>query len=93
MQAALKEKGVSLHESTCRVQLKRALHNGCIGLDPKRTGGQALPSAIEKEVAEIVKRVREQHYPVFPDDVLKWAAEAIEGTDTASYFLDGKPTK
>jgi len=93
MQAALKEKGVSLHESTYRVQLKRALHNGCIGLDPQRSGGQALPSAIEKKIAEVVKRMREQPYPVFSDDVLKWAAEAIEGVDAASYFPDGKPTK
>ena len=93
MQAAPKEKGVLLHESTCRVQLIRALHNGCISLDPQRSGGQALPSAIEKDIAEVVKRMREQHYPVFPDDVLKWAAEAIEGTDAASYFPDGKPTK
>jgi hypothetical protein len=39
------------------------------------------------------KHLREQRYPVFPDDVLIWASEAIEGTVYASYFPYGKPTR
>ncbi len=84
MQDALMEKGVSLHASSCRRQVMRAITNGCVGLDPQRSGCQALPSAIEKEIAETVKHLREKKYPVFPEDVLKWADEAIEGTECAS---------
>ncbi len=29
---------------------------------------------------------------MFPDDVMQWAAEAIEGTAHAAYFTRGKPT-
>jgi hypothetical protein len=73
MQATLNDNGVILHESTCREHVKKALDNGCVGIDPQLSGGQALPSAIEKNIAKMVKLLREQHYPVFPDDVLKWA--------------------
>ncbi len=52
-----------------------------------------MPSAIKKEIAETVKHLREKNYPVFPENVLKLAAEAIEGTEHASYFLGGKPTR
>jgi hypothetical protein len=48
------------------------------------------PSAIEKDFTETVKHLRENHYPVFPDDVMKWTAEAIEGTNHASYFVGAK---
>jgi hypothetical protein len=93
MQTALLVNGVTLHASTCREHVKKALDNGCVGIDPQRSGGQALPSAIEKQIADQVKYLREQHYPVFSEDVLKWAEEAIEGTVYAKYFPDGKPTR
>ena len=41
----------------------------------------------------IVKHMREQFYPVFQEDVIKWAAEAIAGTGYESYFPNGKPTR
>ncbi len=43
MQEAVMENSVSLHASTYRELVKRAMANGCIGLDPQRNGGQALP--------------------------------------------------
>jgi hypothetical protein len=92
MQAALLENGVTLHASTCRDHMEKALGNGCVGIDPQRNGGQALPSTIEKQIAEPVKHLREQSFSVFREDVLKWAEEAIEGTDSAQYFKNGKPT-
>ena len=52
-----------------------------------------MPSKIEKDIAMLVKLLREQKFPVFPDDVMKWAAEAIEGTPYASYWDDGVPTR
>ncbi len=64
-----------------------------IGLDPQRNGGQALPSYIEKEFALTMKHLQEQLFPVFPDYVMKWAAEAIAETEYASYFPDAKPTR
>ena len=51
-----------------------------------------MPSAIEMNIAETVKHLRDQHYPVFPEDVLKWTAEVIEGTIHKKYFKDGTPT-
>ena len=73
--------------------MKKALDNGCVGIDPQRNGGQALPSAIEKHIADMVKYLREQSFLVFREDVLKWAEEAIEGTQYAQYFKNGKPTR
>jgi hypothetical protein len=84
MQAALMVKCVSVQVSTCRDQVMRAMANGYVGLDPQRNGGQALPSSIEKENALNVKHMREQFSPLFQEDVIKWAVEAIAGTDYAS---------
>jgi len=86
MQEALMESGVSLHASTCREHVKRALANGCIGLDPQRNGCQALPSATEKDIAHKGMHLRERQFPVLPDDVMQWAAGAIEGSTHAAYF-------
>ncbi len=93
MQAALVENGVSLHESTCRDHVQKALNNGCVGIEPQCNGGEALTTSIEKNIAETVKALREQKYPVFPDDITTWAAEAIEGTPYASFFPGGMPTR
>jgi len=93
MQSRLIAKGVSVCKTTCRNQVMAALANSCIGLDPQWNGGQALPSYIEKEIAMTVTQLREQFFPVFPDNVMKWAAEVIAWTDHASYFPDGKPTR
>jgi len=41
----------------------------------------------------MVKFIRERQFPVFPDQVMKWTADAIEGTVYASYFLNGVPNK
>ena len=86
-------KDVSIHKSVCRDQMTKALTNGCFGLELRRNGGQAVPSIIEKEIGLSVKQLREQNFPVFPDDVIMWAAEAIAGTDHASYFPECKPTR
>jgi hypothetical protein len=93
MQAAVLENDVTLHASTCRYYVKKALDNGCVGIDPQRNGGQALPSTIEKQIADMVKYLRELSFLVFREDVLKWADEAIAGTDYAQYFQNGKPTR
>ena len=71
MQAALMESGVTLHENTCREHVKKAFDNGCLGLEPQRNGGQALPSAMEKEIADMIKHLSKQHYPVLHEDVMK----------------------
>ena len=41
---------------------------------------------MEKQIADMVKHLREQHYPVFSEDVIQWAEEAIEGTEYAKFF-------
>ena len=65
--------------------MKTAFDNGCVGQEPQRNVGQSLPSKIEKDIASMAKLLREHKIPVFPEDVMKWAAEAIEGTPYASY--------
>ncbi len=57
-----------------------------------RSGGQALPLVIE-EIPDMVTHLRDQSYPVFPDDIVKWAAQSIEWTFHASFFPDGKPPR
>ncbi len=52
-----------------------------------------MPSAIVKQIADLVKHLSENNFPVFREDILKWAEEAIEGTDYAQYFKNGKPTR
>ena len=71
MQTTLMAKDVSIHSSTCRDQMIKAMANGYVGPKPQRNGGQALPSAIEKEIALTART----NFPVFPDDVINWAAE------------------
>jgi len=39
------------------------------------------------------KRLREQHYPVFSEDFIKWEKETIEGTDYAKFFPNGNLTR
>jgi hypothetical protein len=87
------ENGVTLHASTRREHVKKILDTGCVGIDPQRSGGHALPSTIEKRIADMVKHLRVQYYPVFPEDVLKWAEEAIEGNVYAKYFPEVKPNR
>ena len=69
-----------------------AVTNKSISISPQKSRGSALPSAIEKRIATIVRGLRERKFPVFSEEVRRWAAEAIEGTDYAEYFVDGKPT-
>lgn len=52
-----------------------------------------MPATIEKEIANMVKHLREHHFPMFTEDVLKWTEEAIEETEYAKFFPDGKPSK
>jgi hypothetical protein len=84
---------VKLHEDTCRRQIKSAIDNNYVGASPQKTGGVAIPSHIEESIAQTVKALWEKKLPVFPDDVIYWAASQIEGTEAASYFPDTKPTR
>jgi hypothetical protein len=70
----------------------KVLSNECVGISPQKLGEQALPSHIEKRVANVVRALRERKMPVFPEEILKWAADAVERTDYAHYFIDCKPT-
>ncbi len=73
MQAALMENGVTLHQSTCREQVQKAFDNICVGLESQRSGGQALPSTMEKQIADMVKH-EGATFPVFTEDVMKCSA-------------------
>ncbi len=93
IQSALMESGASLHESACHEHVKNALDNGYIGIVLQRSGGQALPSTIEKDVADTANRLSGKHSLVFRNDVMKLAIVGIEETVHASYFPDGKLTR
>jgi hypothetical protein len=66
MQAALTEHGVSLGLHSFRDYVKKASDNGCVGLEPQRNGGQALPSNSEKNIADSVKHFREKKVSCVP---------------------------
>jgi hypothetical protein len=48
---------------------------------------------MEKQIVDMAKHLKEQHYPVFPEEDIKWAKEAIEGSGYAKFFPNGKPTR
>jgi hypothetical protein len=51
-----------------------------------------LPSHLEKRIADIVRTLRGKKFPVFREEVQKWAEEAIKDTEYANYFVGGTPT-
>jgi hypothetical protein len=72
--------GISISRNRCIIHIKSTIATGYNGVSPQKPGGQALPSFIEKSIANKVKRLREQRFTVFPDDVMAWAAIEIKGT-------------
>ncbi len=75
MSAALfNDEDISISRSRCIIHIKSAIANDYNGVSPQKPSGQALSSFIEKSIANIAKRLREQKFPVFPKDVMAWAA-------------------
>jgi hypothetical protein len=72
--------------------MQKAIDNKFFGVSPQKPGGSALPSHPEKKFAVVVRNLRAKKFPVFREDTLKWAEDAIAGTDYAAYFEKGKPT-
>jgi hypothetical protein len=94
MDAELSKIGVTLSSRHCRRKIKEAIGNGGIGVSPKRSGDQVLPSALEKKIAKTVMALRERHFSVFPGEIIRWAAYEIQGTPLADMFPpDGIPSK
>ena len=80
MQDSLTTAGVEVCDTTCYTHVKKAIANIGIAVSPQISGGAALPSFIEKRIANIVRKLRERKLPVFQPEVLKWAEEAIKDT-------------
>ncbi len=80
MVASLAEEGVDIHVTTATAHIKAAQHNNCVGVSPQKPGGVLLPSHIEKNLADIVKALRQRLFPLFPDKVMQWAADMTKGT-------------
>jgi hypothetical protein len=53
MEAELSKIGVTLSSRHCQRKTEEALENGGIGVSPKRSGGQVLPSAFEKKLQKL----------------------------------------
>ena len=92
MTQAVEARRVTVCLSTCKTQIKKALGNNGKGVSPQKPGGVALPSSIEKKIAKVVRDLRQRKFPVFPEEIMRWAGEMIDGTEYASYFPDGMPT-
>ncbi len=60
--------------------MQKAIANIGLAVSPQILGGAALPSHIEKRIANIVRKLRERKLPVFQSEVLKWAEEVIKDT-------------
>ena len=92
---AFQAKGVAVCLSTCRQHILDAKNNNGIGVSPQKPGGVSLPSGIEKKVAKTVRKLRAMKFPVFPDEIMHWAAEEIsDRPDLMALFPpDGKPTR
>ena len=90
MQVDLVAKGIEICKTTYKTHVKNALNNNYIGISPQKPGGVSLPSHIEKNIADVVRGLRERKFPVFASEIKRWAADEIAGTDYANLFPDGK---
>ncbi len=93
MQRTVAEKGVEICKNTCRTHVKIALENNRVAVFPQKPSGAAMSSFLEKQIAKLVRALREKKFPASLEEILKWAAEAIEGTEYEKYFERGKPTR
>jgi hypothetical protein len=64
------DNGVSLSDRACNKSIVSAIANNYIGKSIQKPEGQALPSSIEKSIANTVKRIRENKCHVFLDEVI-----------------------
>ena len=78
-------RGVEICQSTCWTHLNKAIDNNNVGLSPQKLGGAALPSHLEKRIANVA-------WNLFMEEVVQWVEEAIKETEYADYFTNGKPT-
>ena len=72
--------------------MQRAIDNNNVAISPKKPRGFALPSHLEKKIANVVRNLRGKKFPVFKEEVLKSAEEAIKDTEYTSYFVGDSPT-
>jgi len=94
MQSAPERQGVVIHKYTAVTHIKATAQlNNFIGVSPQKPCGALLPSHTEKHLAKSVKSLRQRSFPVFPDEVMHWATDAIKGTEYESLFPNGKPAR
>ncbi len=91
LRAALTERGVEVFRSTCWAYLQKAIDNNFVGVSPQKQGGSALSSHLEKRVAAVVRNLRAKKFPVFREEVLKWAEDAIADTEFVPIFWKASP--
>ncbi len=92
MRTTLAARVFEIAKSTCWTHFQKAIDNNLVGVSPQKTSGLALPSHLEKRVANIVRTLRGKKFPAFREECLKWAEEAIKDTEYADYFVNGMPT-
>ena len=84
--------GIDLSHAHIVAKLREADSLGDV-VPPERPGGVFLPHAMEERIARLVKQLRNKKLPVFPEDVMGWAAALIKGTRFAGNFLKGKASE
>jgi hypothetical protein len=62
---------MSLSLSWCRKPMKDALDTGKI-VSPQKPASVYIPSNLEVRIVSVIKRVRQQKLPVFPDGVMSY---------------------
>jgi hypothetical protein len=83
---------MSLSLSWCRKSMKDALDTGKI-VSTQKPCGVYIPSNLEVRIVLVIKRVRQQKLPVFPDDVMSWATHLIRDTQHEHNFVNGQASE
>jgi hypothetical protein len=84
-----KHYNITNSHSWCRALISTSIKTNIPIPTPQMTSGTLIPLAIEERVASVVRRVRSTKLPVFPDDMMAWAAHLIKGTEYEPNFDEG----
>jgi len=71
MRSALMARGVQVCQSTCWTHLQKVIDDNSVGISPQKPSDSALPSHLEKKIANVVRNLRGKKFPVFREEVLK----------------------
>ncbi len=71
MRTTLAAIGIEIARSTCWTHFQKEIDNNFIGVSPQKAGGVALPSHLDKRVANVVGTLCGKNFFVFREEVPK----------------------